>query len=229
MHLSILIPSHNRPYLFRRCLESVLDQIVDGIEVIVNNDSKDITEIKHPQVTYHYNQFDNLSAIYKFLLQQSQGEFVYYLEDDDFLVKGFTDIQLDADIIAGNYFPKYKPEDLMKYLRQFEKINMTPERFVKLLNFDMLQLSQFIYKRSVIEDFDFPNDSNVHNDINLTLHAASRSSKVKTLSNVFFYQTKDGKDNISFPDTNPKLNTMKHLDFLEKYEILKATPHRPGP
>ena len=47
MRLSILILSHNRPYLFRRCLESVLKQLQDDIEVIVNNDTQDIEEIEH--------------------------------------------------------------------------------------------------------------------------------------------------------------------------------------
>ena len=46
MKLSVLIPTHNRPKLFTRCLTSVLDTL-DGLEfeVIVNNDSNDITEI----------------------------------------------------------------------------------------------------------------------------------------------------------------------------------------
>ena len=225
MRLSILILSHNRPRLFTRCLTSVLNQITSDIEVIVNNDSNDITEIAHPQVTYHYNKFDNISAIYKFLLEQSTGDYVYYLEDDDHLVKGFTDIELDADLIAGNYMPTYNPNNIMDFFTQFKKTNVSPVEFFQMLNFELLQLSQFIYKRSTIVDFDFPTDNNVHNDINLTLHSAKNSKNIKTLSTIFFYQTKDGKDNISFPDTNPSLNSMKNLDFLEKYEIFKATSH----
>lgn len=223
MRLSILILSHNRPKLFARCLTSVLDQITPNIEIIVNNDSKDITEIQHPQVTYYYNKFNNISAIYKFLLEKSTGEYVYYLEDDDHLVKGFTDIMLDADLIAGNYMPTYNPDNIMEMFTQFKKTNVNPQEFVQMLNFELLQLSQFIYRRSTIINFDFPTDNNVHNDINLTLYSAKNSKDIKTVSNIFFYQTKDGKDNISFPDTNPSLNSMKHLDFLEKYEIFKAT------
>jgi hypothetical protein len=206
-----------------------MNQITPDIEIIVNNDSNDITEIKHPQVTYHYNKFDNISAIYKFLLEQATGDYVYYLEDDDYLVKGFADIELDADLIAGNYMPTYETPNLINFLTQFKKTNTSPEYFVKMLNFDMLQLSQFIYKRYTIIDFDFPTDNNVHNDINLTLHSAKNSKDIKTLSNIFFYQTKDGKDNISFPDTNPSLNSMKHLDFLENYEIFKTATRTTGP
>ena len=53
MKLSILIPTHNRPRLFARCLLSVLPQINSDIEVIVNNDSNDIKPIEWPNVTYH--------------------------------------------------------------------------------------------------------------------------------------------------------------------------------
>ena len=203
MKLSILIPTHNRPTLFPRCLKSILDQITDDMEIIVNNDSNDITEIDHPQVTYHYNKFDNLSLVYKFLLDQSCGEYVYFLEDDDYVVNDFTSIPLDADLIGGNYYPTYHNSHILSYTRLYTDAVYNSNDFVNQTDLGKLQLSQFVFKRDCIKDFEFPMDSNIHNDIKLVMHAALHSTKIRTLRKVLYYQTIDGRDNISFPHLHP--------------------------
>lgn len=84
MQMSILILTHKRPDLFNRCILSALKNIPNNIEIIVNNDSNDITEIPHPQVQYFYENPEHLSDKYKFILDKAKGEFIYYLEDDDY-------------------------------------------------------------------------------------------------------------------------------------------------
>ena len=210
MHLSILILTHNRPKLFARCLESVLAQITPGVEVLVNNDSCDIKEIKHPQVKYFYYQSGSLCEKYKFLLEIAQGEYVYYLEDDDYLHKDFLTTRLDADLIVGNYCPTYDTPDILTFMSLYKDSLLTSDEFLDRLNTEHLQLSQHIYKRDCILDFEFPMDSDIHNDIKLTVHAALQAKSIKTLNKVFYYQTIDGGDNISFPQVNNLVNTTYH-------------------
>ena len=74
------------------------------VEIIVNNDSNDIVpKDYHPNICYYFNKFDNLSQVYEFLLSKATGEYVYFLEDDDYLNNSFYDLPLEGDIIAGNY------------------------------------------------------------------------------------------------------------------------------
>ena len=203
MKMSILIPTHNRPKLFTRCISSILDKLPNDFEVIVNNDSNDIAEIEHPQVSYHYNKFENLSLVYKFLLDNARGEYVYFLEDDDYVVDDFTSIPLDADIIAGNYFPLYGQRNTIPCMRLYSNALLDTDTFINQTDTFHLQLGQYIFKRSTIQDFEFPMDSNIHNDIKLVFHAAKNASKIKTMNKVFYYQTIDGGDNISFPHLAP--------------------------
>jgi hypothetical protein len=193
--------------------------LLDGsVEVIVNNDSRDISEdIVHKNITYHYNQYDNLSKVYEFLLNQAQGEYVYFLEDDDYLVKGFSNIELDADLIAANYCPTYDVENQIHYMRLYQDSVVTPSSFIKNLNLEDLQLSQFIFKKNTIIDFEFPMDNNVHNDINLVMHSASKANSIRTLNKVLYYQTIDGGDNLSFEGTTPDIDVTKSYEFMKKY------------
>ena len=180
MKLSVLILTHNRPALFKRCLSSLLEQITTDIEVIVNNDSNDIEEIPHPQVTYHYQKFDNLSSNYEFVFNQSRGDYVYFLEDDDYLVRDFLDIDLDAELIAGNYFPTYPTKDLVNFLKLNTDNNPSFLEFVTNLNLEDLQLGQHIFKRETIADFKWGTDNNVHNDIRLVMHSANNAKTIRT-------------------------------------------------
>ena len=229
MKLSILILTHNRPVLFSRCLQSVLARLPKDVEVIVNNDSNDITEVWHPQVKYHYYKFDSLCEIYQHLLMEAKGDYVYYLEDDDYLNNSFFDIPLDFDLTVGNYCPTYDPNNLLEYMAHYKESILSPTDFLNAIDFEKLQLSQHIFKRTSILGFDFKKDNNVHNDIRLVLYAASRTQRIRTTSTILFYQTKDGGDNISFPDTIPSVNTTQSLDFLEDHGIQTPTSYRPRP
>ena len=201
MRLSILILTHNRPALFKRCLESVLSQIIPGVEVLVNNDSSDIKEIAHPQVQYFYHKPNSLCEIYQGLLKLACGDYVYYLEDDDYLVGDFLEQKLSGDMVVGNYCPKYETVDMMGMMTMYKDEWLTPDDFLDRLslNEEHLQLSQHIFKRSHIHDFDFPKDSHIHNDVKLVVHAALRARSIKTTKKIFYFQTVDGGDNISFP------------------------------
>lgn len=199
MRLSILILTHKRPHLFTRCMTSVLSQINPDIEVIVNNDSNDITEIPHPQVKYYYYNPNSLCEVYEFLLSKATCPHVYFLEDDDYLVGDFAEQYLNADLIVGNYCPKYNTPDLIPIMTMYRDAMLSSEDFIDNLNTEHLQLSQHIYRRKHIIDFDFPRDSHINNDIKLTLHAAAKAKTIRTTSKVFYFQTIDGGDNISFP------------------------------
>jgi hypothetical protein len=191
------------------------------VEVLVNNDSHDIIEIDHPQVKYFYYSSGSLCEKYKFLLEIAQGEYVYYLEDDDYLTKDFLTIELDADLIVGNYCPLYQTDNMLTFMTLYKDNWLTSDQFLDQLNTEHLQLSQHIYKRNTICDFEFPMDSNIHNDIKLTVHAALRAKRIKTVKKVFYYQTIDGGDNISFPALDSRVN-------ISNYEIYPTAPPTAG-
>lgn len=204
MKLSILIPTHKRPKLFNRCLNSVLKQVNEinfKIEIIVNNDSDDIEEIKNPLIRYYYNKYENLSQVYEFLLNESNGEYVYFLEDDDYLTDNFfKKIDLNYDIIIGNYIPAFDKLNILKYANMYNTNIYSAKEFLSIMNRNLLQLGQHIYRKDAIMNFKFPKNGDINNDILLTEYAVENSKQIKTMNKVFFYQTQDGKDNISFPE-----------------------------
>ena len=197
MKLSILIPTHNRPKLFERCIRSVIENCPSDVEVIVNNDSNDIEEAEG-NIKYYYKKLQ-LTDIYKFLVQKAHGDYVYFLEDDDYLSPNFyakikDSLKEENDLIIGKY---YSCDRSKKIETDILRIHHLKKDFY--IEDEMFQLGQVIFKRSIFKDFDWFNDNDIHNDYKMTKYFLQKYKYIK-LNKVFYIQTDDGKDNISFPE-----------------------------
>ena len=207
MQISVLIPTHNRPKLFERCIQSVFDAYdrcpVD-LEIIVNNDSKDIEEKFKlgVNVSYCYETNNNLSRIYKLLFDRAQNEYVYFLEDDDLMdIDFFSSLsQYNADIYYFNYHPFKFDLKFVKYFSYvLDHIEDNKEEFLESFDDYNFQFSQICFKKSALAQDQFPNDNNLKNDFVIFQRL---KGTFKPLNLCLYRQTVDGKDNISFKDYN---------------------------
>lgn len=208
--LSILILTHNRPQLFRRCLKSVIENkfyanVADSIEILVNNDSNDIQEITGSNIKYFYNTFEGesnqLTKKYKFLLDSAVGEYVFFLEDDDYLLK--DGLQKIWNSISDSK------------LKLIKHLYMTNERFksrIEMIKFIQeckdFQLCQVVFNRELLNSIEFPEIDRLDNDYLIFKRCLRKCQNHEYLNNkVFIYRlTFDGGDNISVPkDTLSKL------------------------
>ena len=208
--LSILILTHNRPLLFKRCINSVLRNLPNyEIEILVNNDTNDIKEIYSDKVSikYFYKIYNDISKIYSFLFKKSKGEFIYYLEDDDYIKNNFfKEIDFNFDInffnycsnsILKNYNSKYFINRFLLKNKKFKNVNNL-DNFISIYDNRDFQLSQIIFKKNKLKKI--PKGNNIDNDYKLfkSLSPASIKYNNKTL----YVQTTDGNDNISFKEYN---------------------------
>ena len=199
--LSILILTHKRPELFKRCVNSILYQKdLEDVEILVTSDNYDITYIRPDIIKYWHNTFYKsqtpLTDKYRFLIEHAHGEYVYFLEDDDFLTinglsKLLTECSKGNDLILGKFFND-----------ENEGYNQRISRIQKQDDEDEFQLGQVLWKRSLFKDFDWNNEfktDDIKNDWILL-------NKIKNIHNcniykstfIFFKQTYNG-DNISVP------------------------------
>ena len=211
MRLSLLILTHNRPELFKRAINSVLNNLPEyDIEILVNNDTGDIDEIYDDRVSiqYHYFQHDDLSCVYKYLLDLATSEFIYYLEDDDYIMRNFfSSLDLTVDINFMEYVSEPLIKDIGPY-HSFKKISKNrrinhknnAKIFIDQFDDEEFQLGQIVFRKSLIDAF--PIGNNVCNDYVLFQHIAMASSMFKYIHEQAWVQTTDGQDNISFPDLN---------------------------
>lgn len=117
MKLSIIIPIHNEEPFLRRCLDSVVKQMRDGVEVILVEDhstDKSFEIAKEYADEHDFRLFVNLddagvSMARNLGLSKATGEFITFLDSDDELSDGsieamFKYMRTDKNIIQFNSY-----------------------------------------------------------------------------------------------------------------------------
>ena len=123
---SIVIPTRNRAQLLRSCLRGVADHEFCGqlqqVIVVDNGDRMDGTEAVVEDfstslpVSYHYSAPPGVSRARNLGLQHSRSDITTFIDDDEILsadwfsqmATPFTDDNIRADIVAGNYSPLWE-------------------------------------------------------------------------------------------------------------------------
>lgn len=96
--VSVCIPTFNRAYILEKVIQSVLSQTYKDFELFISDDaSSDDTEevvksFNDSRIRYHINK-NNLGLInnWNFVIKNAKGEYVFKLDDDDYIAATFLE------------------------------------------------------------------------------------------------------------------------------------------
>ena len=99
--VSIIIPTYNREKYLEEAILSVINQTYNNIEILVIDDgSKDNYAIsiceKYKNCFYKYKKNGGLSSARNFGVKESKGEYIAFLDDDDFWRKDKLEKQVSV-------------------------------------------------------------------------------------------------------------------------------------
>ena len=91
--LSVIVPTHNSEKYIRECIESIIHQTYDNLEILCVDSSKDSTlsllqEFAQRDCRVRIIQDTNSSYGHKINvgIQQAQGEYIGIVESDDYIL-----------------------------------------------------------------------------------------------------------------------------------------------
>ena len=164
--ISFIIPVYNVEKYIKRCIESVLNQSYDNIEIIVVNDgSKDnskriIEEMlsESKKIVLINKENGGVSSARTEGLKHAQGEFILFIDSDDYLENDYAEyfynlINQEEQIdIAMNYnkFSIHTPEQVKK-----EKIEiLSSNKIMEYIYTSKINVAVWnkIYRRSFLEN-----------------------------------------------------------------------------
>jgi hypothetical protein len=172
----------------------------------VNNDSCDIEERRPTghDIKYFYNKREDITEIYRFLYESATRDFIYFLEDDDYITRNFFDyIDLNCDINFMNYISTPLVGEFgfnrAMVLTSQETNKRSPvlyEDFKQSFDSRYFQLGQLLFRKTSLTRF--PDVENyIQNDLML-FNNFKHDSVVNYIDTPLWIQTTDGGDNISF-------------------------------
>ena len=110
--ISIIVPTYNGEQYILKCINSLLDQTLKEIEIIVIDDgSTDNTKnlvlsIKDPRVKYYYQKNQMQGAARNYGIKLAKGEYIAFVDDDDYVDSKMYEkmynkaISFDSDLVV---------------------------------------------------------------------------------------------------------------------------------
>ena len=247
--VSVIVPIYNQEKYIGKCIRSVLGQSFQDFEIIVVNDGshdgtlevcRKYSEIDH-RISVVDKPYGGLAQARKDGFLLSKGEYVCFLDSDDYLEKNALDCLLsigkkyDADVIIGNYdrcFDNWKiVRKRGKHIPYANKIIRNQELWnltLKMSGNDMILLLVVgrLYRRSCIMKamggpMLFPEEKDVvleDNMFNLAIAPFVRS--IWICSDVLYHLRYGGFSCLDFPYIR---RGGKYFDY--KYEVCLSEGH----
>lgn len=235
--LSVIIPVYNVQDYLSHCLDSLYAQVDDTIEVILVNDGstdrslnicREYTDL-HSNTIIIDKENGGLSDARNAGTKAATGDYIYYLDSDDWLapnaIKTLFDyaIENDCEIVQGGFYYAYDDHLLYnsKYKRSF--IWDRHEAMLELVKNDYVKNFAWgkLYRTDIVKKHQFPKGKYYEDSYwqHLIVHECNRYGVVPTP--LYYYRQRNTGISGEF--------SLKNLDLLRGYEerlsfVLKNYP-----
>lgn len=176
LSISIIVPVYNADKTLRECVDSILCQDYRDFELLLIDDgSKDQSpaicneySIKDNRVKAYHQPNGGVSSARNFGIEHAQGEWITFIDADDYITQGFFDdiCKRDEDIIIKGY-QKFDIEGKKSNMPLTDSRNLLSlKEFLILYITDSLLRCPWakFYKKSIIKDIRFLTDMKIGED-----------------------------------------------------------------
>tara|TARA_Y100000589_G_C27160143_1_gene632408 strand:+ start:392 stop:1297 length:906 start_codon:yes stop_codon:yes gene_type:complete len=232
--VSVIIPTFNRGHCIKRCINSVINQTLRNLEVLViDNYSSDetcdlISGFNDERIKYFLFKNNNIIAKSRnYGLSKANGQYIAFLDSDDFWKSRKLEISIDCldagfDIIYHNLIIKNESFRLEHKIRNFSWQLKKPIKQNLILNGSPISTSSVVIRSSLM------NKINGFSEELKLVGAEDYDAWIRCsmLSNAFKYINKDlgyytiGSDNMT--NTNRNIKSILHLKqkYLRNMKII---------
>ena len=225
MKYSVIIPVYNVEKYIDRCLKSIISQNYDDLEIIVVDNGS--TDSSGSVCDTYANEYSNISVYHienhgvgsarNFGLSKARGEFIYFVDSDDYLVGNlfaeFEDkLTPDFDLLVFSYYNSFEQEmteknrtkKILPYNGSYDKYDFS-KIFKDLFLSDMLYTvwNKFYRREFLIENNISFEKYELGEDVRFNLNAYRNVNKVY-LSQDSYYVYVIGRKGSAMSSYNPK-------------------------
>lgn len=237
--ISVIVPCYNVEKYVGQCLESILSQSYENIEVLVINDgSTDNTEqmikpfLNDDRIKYFFQNNKGVSEARNTGLRVMKGEYICFVDSDDYVHQDYikilyeTLIKYDTDMSICNFL--YNFNGIFKYYDNNKKLNIinNKKECMELINIDIRYIVPWgkLYKSILFENLSYKLNK-VHEDEFMAHHIFWKIREVVYINKVLYYYRKEVDDSITkLPSEERLINIIEafddRIDFYKKNKIL---------
>lgn len=246
--ISIVVPVYNVEKYLKKCIDSLVSQTLNDIEIILVDDG---SEDSSGKICDEYANRDNrirvihkknggLSDARNAGIQEATGEYIGFIDSDDWVTRDMyrslydVAINNDADIVQCNFIKVFSNNEPTyhdnKDIEIYEGINIL-ENLLQKKYIETTVVWNKIYKRDLFEDIRYPVNK-IHEDEFTTYKLLYKSKKLVDINETMvFYRQRQGsimgsQFNVKRLDIiealDERIDFFKHLKKYNLYEMTEA-------
>lgn len=205
--VSVIIPVYNAEQYIDKCIESVINQTLQEIEIILINDGS--TDKSKEKCEKWINERKNIQLINKknggqgearnIGLEYAKGNCIFFLDADDYLPKNSLEIlysnitKNNADVVCGTSVSVFKNKEQKKneMLSNKEQLIISGKQFIQKTKYKGVEpmVWLYMYKQEFLKkhSLKFPIGL-YHEDCEFTLKVYYYAEKISFINDVTYYQ-----------------------------------------
>lgn len=210
--LSVIVPVYNVKDYIGQCINSIVNQSIDSMEIIVVDDGSTdssievVEQIKDSRIKIIRKLNGGLSSARNEGLKVAKGKYVYFIDSDDYIAFDTAleemyniGVNENADIIVGNAIRYCSAEKQYEFKRDkeiFKRICMKSDEFLikSLETYSMYSPVWFnMYKTTLLKDNKlFFKEGFFHEDEDFTPRVFLRASNISIYpKNIYIYRFRE--------------------------------------
>lgn len=228
MFLSIIIPVYNVKEYLPHCVSSIIKECanIDYEAILVDDGSTDGSDILCDKLAKEAKQFQvlhktngGLSDARNYGVLHAQGEYVFYIDSDDYLADGGMKIMVEAalqsksDVICGNFYYQYSDHKTLFNPESHETITYNGGEEALSVLIDGKQYQNFAWgkliRKELAQKYLFPKGKLFEDTywFHLILHSANHVTVIN--KPIIHYLQRNGSISFEYK--------LKSLDILDGY------------
>ncbi|MCC9043476.1 glycosyltransferase [Myroides sp. M-43] len=222
--ISVIVPIYNVEDYLGECLDSIINQSYENLEIILINDG---TPDNSAEICREYAARDNrivflekenggLSSARNFGLDHATGDYISFIDSDDFIHEDYFKILIeyteDHELIFCNFSAYYanqpQHEITIEDFNSFESVTFTSTELLK-------QISTFkrplvivawakLYKKELWTKLRYP-IGKTHEDEYVVHHFIDKAKKIKFIDLPLYYYRQDREGSIMHTQSEKKI------------------------
>lgn len=206
--VSVIIPVYNVEKYLERCVESIINQTYQKLEIILVDDGSpdrcpqicDDFALRDARIRVIHKENGGLSSARNAGIACMKGAYVTFVDSDDFLDKEAISAwkksceEYGADLVVGNLREYYTQEDIL-YMHSCTKEVVSSETMMRKMLIENQQLCAAcgkLYISSIFEQLRFPEDVKFAEDMAVIHKIFQMGNIIVYDNNQYYYYNQNG-------------------------------------
>ena len=206
--ISIIIPVYNTGKYIKTCLESIISQMNNDIELIIIDDKSTDNSLKIiKETTKNMNNVilienivnEGISSSRNIGLSQANGEYIFFIDSDDYLNKDAINIiskNLDSDVLNFSYNRKLKYYNKYRILELKNNYSLNQNKEL-IYDLDCFVWNK-IFRKEIINNLKFKK-SMKYEDLPFSLISLMNAQTIKNIPDIL-YNYRMNYQSVTFQD-----------------------------